>query len=196
VAVTASGTTQLSLNCNVFNGTAPSAGSLLSPLDVGGNGTSNGNTTTFCTGGTDGAFEGDKDAISRVPLPPYSLNDPLATADGCTVSSILAPGWWLHDFVTNTTFAHNDTVTARFGMELGRGGLRPTGRFATVAADGVRYSATNGSIDDMPWNECVLEGVGDVALAPTGCEFRYEMASRFLGLRVQWACDDLEKGNP
>ena len=87
-------------------------------------------------------------------------------------------------------------MTARFGMEL-QTAAASTGNFAIVAADGVPVggAATNNSAE-LPWNKCVLESVGDAALAPTGCEFRYDMASRFLGLRVNWTCADLDRGSP
>ncbi|AEO58268.1 hypothetical protein MYCTH_101321 [Thermothelomyces thermophilus ATCC 42464] len=182
-AITGYGTTALDLQCQVFDGTGE------------------GNTTTFCTGVTDGTFAGE--ATGRpAALPPYSLRDPLPTAEGCTVSSVVAPGWWLNDFVTNTTRARNDTVTARFGLERrgGVGAAAPAGSFSIVAADGVRYyysSAADGSVDALlPWNECVLESVANAALAPTGCEFRYRMATRFLALKVQWTCNDLDAENP
>jgi hypothetical protein len=178
ISITASGTTPLSLECQDFTGT-----------DV---------NTTFCTGGTNGPFSGN--ITSRALLPPYSLNDPLPTADGCTISSIVSPAWWFNDFETNTTTAaaagnSSGVVTARFGMELQTGGASapPTGNQAVVRADGVR--AANVSADS-PWNRCVLESVGDLALAPTGCEFRFDMASRFLGLRVDWKCADLDPGSP
>ena len=72
-----------------------------------------------------------------------------------------------------------------------------TGNFAIVSAEGVPVggAATNNSAE-LPWNKCGLESVGDAALAPTGCEFRYDMASRFLGLRVNWTCADLDRGSP
>ncbi|KAL2167421.1 hypothetical protein VTG60DRAFT_1327 [Thermothelomyces hinnuleus] len=176
-AITGYGTTALDLQCQVFNGTGE------------------GNTTTFCTGVTDGTFAGE--ATGRAALPPYSLRDPLPTAEGCTASSVVAPGWWLNDFVTNTTRARNDTVTARFGLERrGGAGAAPAGSFSIVAADGVRYSSANGSVDALPWNECVLGSVANAALAPTGCEFRYQMATRFLGLKVQWTCNDLDAESP
>jgi hypothetical protein len=110
---------------------------------------------------------------------------------------VLSPAWWFNSFETNTTTNNNHTVTAQFGMELQTGGAQSTGNFAIVAADGVVSSipATNSSAE-LPWNTCVLQSVGDAALAPTGCEFRYDMASRFLGLRVQWACADLNRGSP
>jgi hypothetical protein len=73
----------------------------------------------------------------------------------------------------------------------------PTGYTAYVVTNDVRYSnASPNSTADLPWYECAIESMGDPALSPTGCEFRYDMASRFLGLRVQWACADLDAGNP
>ncbi|KAK4155377.1 hypothetical protein C8A00DRAFT_42011 [Chaetomidium leptoderma] len=176
ISVAASGTTPLSLECQVFNETATTQ------------------TTTFCTGGTNGTFAGN--TTSRALLQPYSLNDPLPTAESCTISSIVSPAWWFHDFQTNTTTNNSQVVTAKFGMEL-QTGPQSTGSFAILTADGVPYSnvSTNSSAE-LPWNKCVLESVGDIALAPTGCEFRYDMASRFLGLKVQWECADLDKGSP
>ncbi|KAL2173742.1 uncharacterized protein P884DRAFT_303168 [Thermothelomyces heterothallicus CBS 202.75] len=108
-AITGYGTTALDLQCQVFDGTGE------------------GNTTTFCTGVTDGTFAGEE-ATGRAALPPYSLRDPLPTAGGCTASSVLAPGWWLNDFAISTTRARNDTVTARFGLER-RGGVGDAVKF-------------------------------------------------------------------
>ncbi len=89
-------------------------------------------------------------------------------------------------------------VTARFAMEL-QTSAQSTGNMANIVANGVHYSnasvATNSSAE-LPWNKCVIESVGDPALAPTGCEFRYDMASRFLGVKVDWKCADLDAANP
>jgi hypothetical protein len=80
-------------------------------------------------------------------------------------------------------------------MEL-QTGSEPTGYTANIVTDGVRYASASNSSADLPWNKCVIDSVGDAALAPTGCEFRYEMASGFLGLRVNWTCADLDAGSP
>ncbi|KAK3290485.1 uncharacterized protein B0H64DRAFT_350467 [Chaetomium fimeti] len=175
LSITGSGTIPLALECSVFNETTTE-------------------TTTFCSGGTDGTVAGN--VTARGLLPPYSLNDPLPTGESCTISSVTSPAWWFNGFETNTTTANSDMVTARFGMEL-QTAAASTGNFAIVAADGVPVSEvpTNSSAD-LQWNKCVLQSVGDVALAPTGCEFRYDMASRFLGLRVNWTCSDLDPGSP
>jgi hypothetical protein len=171
IAITASGSTTLPLECNVFNA-----------------------EITFCTGASDAPFTGN--ITSRALLPPHSLNDPLATTPSCTISSILSPAWWFTNFETNTTTTNSDVVTARFGMELQTRDA-PTGYTAYVVTNGVRYSNVSAnSTAELPWHECGIESMGDPALSPTGCEFRYDMASRFLGLRVQWACADLDAGNP
>lgn len=173
IAITASGSTPLPLECTDF----PES------------------STTFCTGGSNGTFAGN--ITSRALLQPYSLNDPLPTAESCTIASVVSPAWWFNNFETNTTRNGSETVTARFGMEL-QTGAQATGYVAEIVANGVRYAApTNGtSAGELPWNKCVIESVGDPVLAPTGCEFRYEMASRFLGLRVQWQCADLDAKSP
>ncbi|EAQ88498.1 predicted protein [Chaetomium globosum CBS 148.51] len=176
ISITGSGTTPLPLECTVFNQTATE-------------------TTTFCSGGTtDGPVRGN--ATARALLPPFSLNDPLPTAESCTISSLVAPAWWFNGFETNTTTAHSETVTARFGMELQTAG-EASGNFAIVVVEGVEVGGGEAnSSAELPWNRCVLESVGDVALAPTGCELRYDMASGFLGLRVNWTCADLDRGSP
>ncbi|KAG7288290.1 hypothetical protein NEMBOFW57_007821 [Staphylotrichum longicolle] len=173
IAITASGSTPPPLECTDF----PES------------------SHTFCTGGSNGTFAGN--ITSRALLQPYSLNDPLPTAESCTIASVLSPAWWFNNFETNTTRNGSETVTARFGMEL-QTGAQATGYVAEIVANGVRYAApTNGtSAGELPWNKCVIESVGDPVLAPTGCEFRYEMASRFLGLRVQWQCADLDAKSP
>ncbi|KAK3306381.1 uncharacterized protein B0T15DRAFT_412603 [Chaetomium strumarium] len=144
-------------------------------------------STTFCTGGTSGSFPGN--VTSRAILPPYALNDPLPTADGsCTISSVLRPAWWFDNFETNTTTAHSEVVTLRLGMELQ---IRGDG---TSSGGGGGGGGGGGEV--VPWNKCAFESVGDPMLAPTGCEFRYDMASRFLGMRVQWECEDLDPRSP
>ncbi|KAK4119005.1 hypothetical protein N657DRAFT_650692 [Parathielavia appendiculata] len=174
ISITASGRTILDLACSHF-----------SFPDI----------VTFCTGGTDGTFPGS--ITSQALLQPYSLNDPLPTADSCTISSVLSPAWWLNNFETETTTGNSDVVTALFDMELqtGRSQVQPTGSGATLIADGVRVS-TNSSSSELPWNKCELYAVSDTALAPTGCEIKYDMASRFLGLKVDWRCADLDPGSP
>lgn len=175
-AITGYGAIPLDLECQIFDGAGE------------------GNQTAFCTGTTDGTFSGE--ATGREALPPYSLRDPLPTAEGCTVSSVVAPGWWLNDFVTNTTRARNDTLTARFGLERRSApGSPPFGSFSIVAADGVRYASANGSVDALPWNECQISPA-NAALAPSACELRYQMATRYLGLNLQWTCNDLNTENP
>lgn len=171
ISITASGSTTLPLECNVFNP-----------------------QTTFCTGGSEAPFTGN--ITSRALLPPYSLNDPLATAPSCTISSIISPAWWFTNFETNTTTQNSEVVTARFGMEL-QTREQPTGYTAYVVTNGVQYSNESaGEVEELPWYECGIESMGDPALSPTECEFRYDMASRFLGLRVGWACADLDAGSP
>ena len=107
---------------------------------------------------------------------------------------MLSPAWWFSAFETNTTTNNTDVVTARFAMEL-QTGAQSTGNMANIVANGVRYAAANASAE-LPWNKCVIESVGDPTLAPTGCEFRYDMASRFLGVKVDWKCADLDAGSP
>jgi hypothetical protein len=117
---------------------------------------------------------------------------------------MLRPAWWFDHFETNTTTSHSEAVTLRLGMELQTGGDGdgPTGNYANLRVDGVAVGSNNtgnGSGTEVPvppWNKCAFESVGDVTLAPTGCEFRYDMASRFLGMRVQWECRDLDAGSP
>ncbi|KAK4121473.1 hypothetical protein N657DRAFT_622752 [Parathielavia appendiculata] len=177
VSITASGTTILPLECQHF----------VLPDE----------NTTFCTGGSNGTFSGN--ITSRALLQPYSLNDPLSTADSCTIASVVSPAWWLNNFETETTTSNSQVVRAQFDMELQTGGpgRQPTGNGGTLVADGVHVSnvSTNSS-SELPWDKCELYAVGDTALAPTGCEMRYDMASRFLGLKVDWRCADLDPGSP
>lgn len=168
-AITASGTTNLTLACQTFAG-----------------------ETTFCNGGPSGTFTGN--VTSHALLPSYSLDDPLPTTNSCTVASMLSPAWWLDNFETNTTTDHSDVVTVRFGLEL-QTSDQPTGSAATVVADGVHYSNAS-SAGALPWYSCNFAVVADHALAPTNCSFQYDMASRFLGLRVQWQCADLDAHSP
>ena len=128
-------------------------------------------------------------------MPPYSLNDPLPTAESATISSVISPSWWFNNFETNTTRNNSGVVTARFGMEL-QTGPASTGYMANIVTDGVRYASSSNSSADLPWNKCVIDSVGDAALAPLGCEFRYEMASGFLGVRVNWTVADLDVESP
>ncbi|SPQ23987.1 23147234-4904-4ae1-896b-19f665238165 [Thermothielavioides terrestris] len=173
-AITATGTTNLTLDCQTFEG-----------------------GTTFCTGGTSGAFPGN--VTSHTLLQPYSLDDPLPTTDSCTVASMLSPAWWLDNFASNTTTNHSDVETVSFAMELQTSG-QPTGNAAYIATDGVRSSngsaPANSSAAALPWYPCNITSVGDPTLAPTNCSFRYDMPSRFLGLQVQWQCADLDAHSP
>ncbi|KAL1839900.1 hypothetical protein VTJ49DRAFT_1035 [Mycothermus thermophilus] len=150
--------------------------------------------TIFCSGGS-APFSGT--IANRQPLPPYSLNDPLSTFPSCTVASVAAPAWWLSGFQTNTTREQGESVTARFGMELLTGttsNVRPTGFGAHIVAHGVPvpFASENVTLEELPWNECVIEAAGDWTLAPTDCEFKYQMSSRYLGVRVGWTCSDLD----
>jgi hypothetical protein len=45
------------------------------------------------------------------------------------------------------------------------------------------------------WYPCMFESIGEPALAPTNCSFRYVMATKAFGVDVEWGCNDLDAAN-
>ena len=72
-------------------------------------------------------------------------------------------------------------------------GGQGTGYPSTVKNKGVHLGVAGG---EAQWYPCVFESIGEAALAPTNCSFRYEAATRGFGLRVEWGCNDLDAASP
>ncbi|KAK4220783.1 hypothetical protein QBC38DRAFT_513881 [Podospora fimiseda] len=150
-------------------------------------------TTTFCTGDPH-TFTGR--LVSSFPLPPYSLKDPLPTAESCTISSVVSPSWWFSDLVTTTS--GTGTGSVKFGIELATGNSSFTGFPSVIARGGVPIKLLMGGAQALEpvWYPCVFESIGELNLTPTACAFKYDSAERVLRLSADWKCGDLDAAHP
>ncbi|CAK7216110.1 hypothetical protein SCUCBS95973_002693 [Sporothrix curviconia] len=184
VSITASGSVVMPLNCtSVATGTAAAPG----------------NKTT-CLSVSDIIVKADK-AATVVPLPPYSITDPLPTPDGCTVSSIVSPAWTLSSFEIDSS-ADNKTA--------GSSSSSSSNATADITAVGFDLQFTTGtneftypvSVYQGPavagkpqWFQCKF-GPDEEPLAPFDCSYTYNATSRQLTLAADWICNDLDRDHP
>jgi hypothetical protein len=122
------------------------------------------------------------------------LTDPFPTHDSCTISSIVSPAWRLSDFET-VTISNGTLGSLRFGIEFAPVGSQATDFPSIVFNKGVDFTSGR-TASNITWTKCQFESIGDVALAPTGCQFRYNGETKVFALKVEWQCDDLDAKNP
>lgn len=127
------------------------------------------------------------EVASSARLPPYSIEDPVPTADGCTISSVVAPAWALSNFevdVDEETLPE-DAATAPFVGFYMRLRTQQLALDYPVFVHQADVDLRAGDDEDA-WVVCEF-GQGEVPLAPKRCEFRY---------RADWICIDLDEENP
>ena len=121
--------------------------------------------------------------LAANPLPPYSIEDPLPSADGCTISSIYHPQWTFSHFKVD-----GNTSAVGFNVILQtqkRGFQYPIPVTQDVAAgDG--------------WFSCAIEEGLDTEepLWPTACSLQYKPATKELIVKADWICVDLDPERP
>ncbi|KAK3688778.1 hypothetical protein B0T22DRAFT_512543 [Podospora appendiculata] len=164
VAISATGGTTLALNCTTDT------------------------TQTACQ--TDAVTIHGK-VISETSLTPYSIEDPLPTPDGCTVSSIVAPSWLLSNLEVdrNATAGADAPAAVSFNMKLNtKNNLFDYPVF--VSQNDVQLQ---GGAD--VWYPCNF-GANELPLAPKSCSFQYHPDTNKLAIRADWVCIDIDAAHP
>ncbi|KAK4446952.1 hypothetical protein QBC34DRAFT_468682 [Podospora aff. communis PSN243] len=140
--------------------------------------------------------------LSRTSLTPYSIQDPLPAADGCTISSVVSPAWTITNFEVVTppsTPAHDHGHGAPAAPAApGSVGFNIKLNTQTNAFDYPVF-ATNRAVtlaDKETWWPCSF-GTGEQPLAPRSCKFRYEAGEEaVVRVDADWVCVDLDAGSP
>ncbi|KAK0732210.1 hypothetical protein B0H67DRAFT_478554 [Lasiosphaeris hirsuta] len=124
---------------------------------------------------------------SQTELAPYSIEDPLPTADGCTISSIVSPSWTLSNFEVDKSGSGGASAIA-FNMKLNtKVNLFDYPVFVTHS--NVRLDSTDA------WYPCVF-GPNEAPLAPRNCTFQYREKTNTLAINADWTCIDLDADHP
>ena len=133
--------------------------------------------------------QGQLDA--KADLVPYSIEDPLPTADGCTISSVVSPSWTLSNFeISRNASETRGQGAVAFNMKLNtKVNLFDYPVYITHKGMELGTSAAEA------WYPCSF-GAGEQPLAPKNCSFRYVEATRTLAVNAEWACMDLDDQNP
>ncbi|KAK3353989.1 hypothetical protein B0T25DRAFT_480581 [Lasiosphaeria hispida] len=126
---------------------------------------------------------------SKTELAPYSIEDPLPTADGCTISSIVSPSWTLSNFeVDKSSKASGGPSAIAFNMKLNtKVNLFDYPVFVTHSD--VQLNSTDS------WYPCVF-GPNEAPLAPRNCTFQYRDKTNTLAINSDWTCIDLDADHP
>jgi hypothetical protein len=173
--ITATGTEILPLNCT----SAPIAGA------------SNA-TQKICTTNADVTLKGK--LLSGDPLPAYSIEDPLPTLDGCTMSSILHPQWTFSAFEVDgnaSVAAANDSSSSYVSFNIILQTQNPGFQFPLSVTQ-------DAPVANSSWYPCALGPGGDNgrSLWPYDCSLQYSPATKKLTLKADWICSDLDPNHP
>ena len=141
------------------------------------------------------ACEADNVVVSgevntKTDLVPYSIEDPLPTADGCTISSIVSPSWTISNFEVekNATTGASGFSTVAFNLKLNTK--------VNLFDYPVFVNHRSVELDDSDsWYPCTF-GAGEFPLAPKNCSFQYVEKTNTLSVNADWACMDLDDKNP
>ena len=125
---------------------------------------------------------------TEAALTPYSISDPIPSADGCTVSSIFNPRWAFSSFQTDSDAASNASTSVTFNIAIQGGGF----------GFGAPLIVSQGPVGADGWSPCELGPGGEVATSgwPVDCSIKYDVASKKLDLKADWVCSDLDPHNP
>ncbi|KAH8896433.1 hypothetical protein GQ53DRAFT_603414, partial [Thozetella sp. PMI_491] len=174
VRIQATGGMVMNLECNVVH----------SP----GSGSGPASTTQECTGVR---FTMYGSPMSQTVLPPYSIEDPLLTPDGCTASSIMSPSWGFSNFRIESRPSNSTETssTVSFDMVLE---TQDNEFLHSVAVS--RPNITLGTMQDS-WYPCTF-AQGEAPVAPRNCSFRYRPSTNTLDVDAEWTCNDLDSKHP
>ncbi len=140
----------------------------------------------------------------------------MPVADGCTISSVVAPSWKFSDFsLERNNTANTDYITLLVKLNTAElsafggtepmvitGGVPPTeaampgmGMGPMGGSPSGNSMAVAGASGSTTWYPCTFaEGVTPVA--PFTCSFRYDAASSTLDMKSSWICSDLDENKP
>ncbi|KAH7625533.1 hypothetical protein B0T09DRAFT_325391 [Sordaria sp. MPI-SDFR-AT-0083] len=162
VSITGTGSTTLPLNCDT------------------------GSTTTYCQ--ADGVpVQGQ--VLSKTALAPYSIEDPIPTADGCTISSVLSPSWAFSNFELDKSTG-DDVSSAAISFNLHLNTQNSLFDFPVfVYHDDVKLG------DAETWYPGSF-GAGEQPLAPKTASFRYHDKTQEIAIKMDWVCIDIDPEHP
>ena len=145
-------------------------------------------TATTCNALSDLTVNGQ--LLSKTPLPPYSIAEPLPVDDGCTISSVLNPQWTFSQFHVDSTPAGNGPSLVTFEIIL----KAPRRGYAYPIS--ISQDATAASSDG--WYPCVLGPGADSphGLWPSACSIKYTPATKELIFKADWVCGELDPDHP
>lgn len=127
--------------------------------------------------------------LTKTPLAPYSVEDPVLGPDGCTLSSIFHPQWTFSTFEVDSSATTPQSVSFEIILRTGSPGFQ----FPIAIYQDAAPLAGDGS-----WYPCVIGPSGDIGqvLWPSACSFQYLAASKQLTLKADWACGELDPDHP
>ena len=162
MSITGTGSTTLPLNC------------------------STGSTTTYCQADS---VPVQGQALSETDLPPYSIEDPIPTVDGCTISSVVSPSWVLSNFELDKPIS-DDVSSAAISFNLRLNTSNSLSDYPVfVYHDDVKLS------DVETWYPGSF-GAGEHPLAPKNCSFRYNDKTQEISIKTDWVCIDIDPEHP
>lgn len=120
-------------------------------------------------------------------LPPYSIEDPVPRADGCTLSSILSPKWTFSAFSLATDDLAT-TVTFEVILVTQLRGFQ----YPIPVSVAIPHAA------DADWYPCEIgpDGQNEAPLWPYECSVKYKSDEKQIVLNAAWACRDLDDKHP
>ncbi|KAK3948326.1 hypothetical protein QBC32DRAFT_373646 [Pseudoneurospora amorphoporcata] len=162
VSITGTGSTTLPLNCSTVS------------------------TTTYCQA-DNVPVQGQ--VSSETALAPYSIEDPIPSADGCTISSVVSPSWVLSNFELDKSTG-DDVSSAAISFNLRLNTQNSLFDFPVfVYHDGVKLG------DAETWYPGSF-GAGEQPLAPKTASFQYADKTQEVAIKTDWVCIDIDPEHP
>ncbi|KAK3399813.1 hypothetical protein B0T20DRAFT_169606 [Sordaria brevicollis] len=145
-------------------------------------------TTTYCQADS---VPVQGQVVSETALAPYSIEDPVPTVDGCTISSVVSPSWVLSNFeLDKSTSTEDEASSASISFNLRLNTQNSFFDFPVfVYSDDVKLSDAN------TWYPASF-GAGEQPLAPRTCSFRYDYKTQEIAIKTDWVCIDIDPQHP
>ncbi|KAM7195842.1 hypothetical protein V8F33_006491 [Rhypophila sp. PSN 637] len=142
---------------------------------------------------------GDKDItlkgniLGQKDLPAFSIIDPVLTADGCTVTSLLNPTWRLNYFFVDKGTENN---TSSVGLNIILATSKPGFGFPLSITQGEKPVA--GSDSGETWYACLIGPFDpyEERLYPKECTLKWDESKEELSIKANWECSDLDTNSP
>ncbi|KAM7218613.1 hypothetical protein V8F06_005932, partial [Rhypophila decipiens] len=142
---------------------------------------------------------GDKDitlkgtALGQKDLPAFSIIDPVLTADGCTVTSLLNPTWRLNYFFVDKG---TEKKTSSVGFNIILATYKPGFGFPLSITQGEK--PVSGSDSGETWYPCVIGPFDpyEERLYPKECTLKWDEAKQEVTINANWECSDLDTNSP